>query len=164
MLEALLQFVLKLLPRKLKNLWDQYEHIWRYCYYGAWTTVVSILTKLIGQGLFTLLGYSVQDEKIPNLINTTVSWIISVGFAYIVNKKYVFDSKATDRNTVLREAGTFYGARLVTYFLEAGIMELPVIFGWNYALMVVLSQFIIFILNYVFSKLLVFRKAKNPPA
>ena len=48
MLEALLQFVLKLLPKPLKKLWDKYENTWRYCYYGAWTTIVSIITKLIG--------------------------------------------------------------------------------------------------------------------
>ena len=87
MLEALLQFVLKLLPKPLKNLWDKYESVWRYCYYGAWTTVVSIITKLLGKWLFGLAGISMSESAIPNGINTTLSWIITVTFAFIVNTR-----------------------------------------------------------------------------
>ena len=164
MLEKLLQFVLKLLPKPLKNLWDKYENIWRYCYYGAWTTVLSMLTKFIGKWLFLLAGLSVDTQKIPNSINTAVSWVICATFAFVVNKKYVFYSKTTEKRDVLREASTFFGARGFTFFLEWGIMLMPTIFGWNYNLMVVLSQFIIFALNYIFSRLLVFRKKKEPQA
>ena len=63
-----------------------------------------------------------------------------------------------EKADLLHEAGTFFGARGFTFFLEWGIMLLPTIFGWNYNVMVVLSQFIILALNYVFSKLVVFRK------
>ena len=158
MLEALLQFALKLCPKPLKKLWDKYENIWRYCYYGAWTTLLSIITKFVGKWLFLLAGMSVDTQKIPNSINTAVSWIICATFAFVVNKKYVFHSETTEKSDVLREASTFFGARGFTFFLEWGIMLLPTIFGWNYNLMVILSQFIILALNYIFSKLLVFRK------
>ncbi len=163
MLEKLLLFVVKLLPKPLKNLCDKYEHAMRYCYYGAWTTLISILTKFIGKWLFLLVGLSVATQKIPNSINTAISWIISAIFAFVVNKKYVFYSESTEKSDVLREAATFFGARGFTFFLEWGIMLLPTIFGWNYNAMVILSQFIIFALNYIFSRLLVFRK-KNTPA
>ena len=162
MLEKLLQFVLKLLPKPLKKLCDKYEHAMRYCYYGGWTTVISILTKFIGKYLFLLAGLSVDTQKIPNSVNTAISWIISAAFAFVVNKKYVFYSESTKKSDVLREVSTFFGARGFTFFLEWGIMLLPTIFGWNYNLMVLLSQFIIFALNYVFSRLLVFRKKKTP--
>lgn len=162
MLEKLLQFVLKLLPKPLKSFWDKNEHALRYCYYGAWTTVLSMLTKFIGKWLFLLAGLSVDTQKIPNSINTAVSWVICATFAFVVNKKYVFYSKTTEKREVLREASTFFGARGFTFFLEWGIMLMPTIFGWNYNLMVVLSQFIIFALNYIFSRLLVFRKKKEP--
>lgn len=158
LLEAMLQFALKLCPKPLRALWDKYESVWRYCYYGAWTTLLSIVTKLLGKWLFELAGYSVQDQMIPNGINTTVSWIICATFAFIVNKKYVFRSESTERSVLLREICTFYGARIATFFLELAIMELPTIFGWNYTVMTILSQFIILALNYVFSKLVVFRK------
>lgn len=161
MLEALLQFVLKLLPKPLKNIWDKYESVWRYCYYGAWTTVVSILTKLIGNWIFSLAGIAVSDSPVPNGINTTVSWIITVTFAFIVNKKYVFHSETKEKGDLTHEVLTFYGARFVTYFLELGLMELPVLFKWGntgYIIMTIASQFIILAINYVFSKLVVFKK------
>ena len=164
MLEKLLQFVLKLLPKPLKSFWDKNEHALRYCYYGAWTTVLSMLTKFIGKWLFLLAGLSVDTQKIPNSINTAVSWVICATFAFVVNKKYVFYSKSTEKRYVLREASTFFGARGFTFFLEWIIMLMPTIFGWNYNLMVILSQFIIFALNYIFSRLLVFRKKKEPQA
>ncbi len=158
MLEALLQFMLKLMPKPVKKLWYKYESVWRYCYYGAWTTLLSILTKLAGKRIFELAGYSVQDQKIPNAMNTTISWLICATFAFIVNKKYVFHSETHEKRAVFREMMTFFGGRGATYFIELAIMETPTVFGWNYTLMTVLSQFIILALNYVISKLFVFRK------
>lgn len=161
MLEKLLQFVLKLLPKPLKNLWDKYESIWRYCYYGAWTTLLSMVTKFIGIWGFEKLGYPTDIHPVVNGVNTTISWIICATFAFIVNKKYVFHSESTKKEDLTHEILTFYGARIVTFFLEVGLMELPVIFHWGRTgmiVMTVLSQFIILALNYVFSKLVVFRK------
>ena len=164
MLEKLLLFVMnmKLLPKPLKNLWKNHEHAIRYIYYGGLTTVLSMITKFVGKWLFLLAGLSVDTQKLPNSINTAVSWTICATFAFVVNKKYVFYSESTEKKDVLREASAFFGARGFTFFLEWGIMLLPTIFGWNYNLMVLLSQFIIFALNYIFSRLLVFRRKKNP--
>ena len=164
MLEALLQFIIRLMPKPVKNLWYKYESVWRYCYYGAWTTLLSIVTKLLGKWIFGQFSISLAKNALANGINTTVSWVICVAFAFVVNKKYVFHSKTTERGDLLREIGTFVGARVVTYFLEVGLMELPVIFGWGdtgYVVMTVASQFIILALNYVFSKLVVFRKGSE---
>lgn len=165
MLEALLQFVLKLLPKPLKAIWDKHENVWRYCYYGAWTTLVSIVTKLIGKWLFGLAGISLVENAVANGTNTAISWILTVTFAFIVNKKYVFYSDTTEKNDLRHEILTFYGARAVSFVLELGIMELPVIFKWNdagYVLLTIVSQFIILAINYVFSKLVVFKKGEVP--
>lgn len=161
MLEALLQFVLKLMPKPIQKLWYQYESVWRYCYYGAWTTLLSIVTKLIGVWAFEKIGFPLETHPVANGINTTISWIICVTFAFVVNKKYVFRSETTERSALMHEVLTFYGARVVTYFLEVGLMELPVIFSWGKSgiiVMTVISQFIILAINYVFSKLVVFKK------
>lgn len=165
MLEALLQLILKLLPKPLKELWDKYENVWRYCYYGFWSTVVSAVTKLVGKTLFEAAGYTLAkgaaESLVPNLINTLVSWVITVTFAFVVNKKYVFHSETTDKKDLRHEIGTFYGARAVSGFLEMGLMALPAVFGWGnvgYVLMTFGSQFIILAINYVFSKLVVFKK------
>ncbi|MBR5371635.1 MAG: GtrA family protein [Oscillospiraceae bacterium] len=168
MLEALLQFFLKLLPKQLKDFWDKHESVLRYCYYGAWTSVVSFLTKLIGENCFALAGISlangVQESLIPNIINTSISWIITVTFAFVVNKKYVFRSETTEKNDLRHEISTFYGARLVTFFLELGLMALPALFKWGkvgYYLMAFGAQFFILTINYVFSKVVVFKKSSE---
>lgn len=161
MLEALLQFVLKIMPKPIRNLFYRYESVLRYCYYGAWTTLLSVITKLVGQWLFALGGYTMEQD-VPNMINTTVSWIICVTFAFVVNKKYVFMSKTDTKAALLREMGAFYGARIVSYFMELGIMWLTTArLKWNYALMTILVQFIILAMNYIFSKLVVFRKGSQ---
>ena len=161
MLEALLQFALKIMPKPIQKLFYRYESALRYCYYGAWTTLLSIITKLVGEWLFGLGGYTMEQD-IPNMLNTTISWVICVTFAFAVNKKYVFMSKTDTKAALLREAGAFYSARIVSYFMELGIMwSTTVYLKWNYTLMTILVQFVILALNYVFSKLVVFRKGSG---
>ena len=83
MLEKLLQFVLKLLPKPLKKIWDKNESLWRYCYYGAWTTVVSMITRFAGMLIFERLGMPVEQSALASGLNTTVSQIITITFAFI---------------------------------------------------------------------------------
>ena len=157
MLEALLQFALKLMPKPIKKFWEKYESALRYCYYGFWTTVVSYVTKVLGKWLFALGGHDIK-ETVPNILNTTISWAIAATFAFVVNKKYVFKSKTDTGKELFHELSTFYGARAVSFFLEVFIMWLTTShWAWNYYLMSLLSQFIILVLNYVFSKVVVFR-------
>ncbi len=160
MFEKLLLFAVKLLPKPLKKIWEKDERTCRYIYYGLWTTFFSFVTKFVGKWLFLLVGLSVDTQKVPNTINTAISWIFCATFAFFVNKKYVFFSETTEKKDVLREMTSFFGARGFTLFLEWILMLLPTIFGWSYNLMVVLSQVIIFVSNYVFSKL-IFRKKKT---
>ena len=112
MLEKLLQFVLKLLPKPLKDLWDKYEPVWRYCYYGFWTTVVNFIPNFIGIWAFERLGYPLETHPVANAVNTIIAWIISVTFAFIVNKKYVFYSETKEKADLTHEVLTFYGAGL----------------------------------------------------
>ncbi len=161
MLEALLQLVLKILPKPLKKLWDKYENIWRYCYYGLWTTVVSMITRLVGMVIFESAGMPIDKSALASGLNITISQIISVTFAFYVNKKYVFYSDEKEKSKLLREILTFYGARGASFFMDLGLNELPVLLKWGkkgVIIMFFLSQFIILAANYVFSKLVVFKK------
>ncbi len=161
MLEKLLQFVLKLMPKPIQKLFYRYENIWRYCYYGLWTTVVSGLTKILGKYVIELMGFEIT-QTIPNLLNTTISWIITAAFAFVVNKKYVFMSKTNTSKALLYEIGTFASARATSFFMELGIMWLTTSYWqWNYILMTILVQFIILTINYIFSKLVVFKKGSE---
>ncbi len=164
MLEKLLQFVLKLLPKPLKKIWDKNESLWRYCYYGAWTTVVSMITRFAGMLIFERLGMPVEQSALASGLNTTISQIITITFAFYVNKKYVFYSEAKEKGDLMHEILTFYGARGASFFMDLGLNELPVLFGWSKKgaiIMFLLSQIIILAANYLFSKVVVFRKKDN---
>ena len=166
MLEKLLLFVLKLLPKPLKELWDKHESLWRYCYYGAWTTVVSMITRFAGLVIFERAGMPVDQSWLASGLNTTISQLIAITFAFYVNKKYVFHSETKEKNDLIHEILTFYGARGASFFMDLGLNELPVLFGWGkkgVIIMFLLSQIIILAANYVFSKVVVFRKKEDAP-
>ena len=79
------------------------------------------------------------------------------------NKIWVFESRSFDRKTLLRELWTFVAARLATGLLDMGIMYLAVdVLGGNGLVWKLISNVIVIILNYVFSKLIVFRKQDGP--
>ncbi len=161
MLEALLQLILKKLPKSLKNLWDKYESLWRYCYYGVWTTIVSMITRFAGLVIFERAGMPIDQSALASGLNIIISQLITVTFAFYVNKKYVFHSEVKEKNDLIHEVITFYGARGASFFLDLGLNELPVLLGWGkkgVIIMFFLSQVIILAANYVFSKVVVFKK------
>ncbi len=152
------EWFISILPKPLQRLYHKYEDICLYVYFGALTTFLSIASQYLAAFAMTKWGYDINDS-FPNIICTTFSWIIAVTFAFFTNKTYVFKSKSSTKAEFLKQAGSFYGARVVTYFLEIGIMLLfATLLRWNYYLVKFGAQFLILLANYVFSKLVVFRK------
>lgn len=77
-------------------------------------------------------------------------------FAYFANRKVVFKSK---NKNIKNEVSKFVSARVVTLLIDMAFMWLTVSFlGFNDKIMKIISNIIIVILNYVFSKLFVFIK------
>lgn len=143
--------------KKIKELYKKYEEIVNYVIVGALTTLVSLGSKWIL--LFTVLD---PKDELELQISVIISWILAVSFAYITNKIFVFKSK---NKNILKEITSFFGARVLTLLLEMGIMWFFVtLLKLNTDLLVfiitILTQFIILVLNYIFSKLIVFKKEK----
>lgn len=93
------------------------------------------------------------DNGIQLQIANIISWILSVTFAYFANRKYVFKSNGK----VIEEAVGFYGARILTLLIDMFSMFLMVtLFHINDKIAKIIVQFIILVLNYIFSKYLVF--------
>ena len=92
----------------------------------------------------------------------TISWILSVTFAYFTNKKFVFESKTKGKNA-LKEAFKFVTSRLATFIIDLVIMFILVkLIKINNDYAKIRVQIIVLVLNYIFSKLLVFtNKEKN---
>lgn len=144
--------------QKIIELYKKYEEIVNYLIFGVLTTVVSLATKYLL--LFTILD---AKNSIQLQIAVIVSWITACTFAYVTNRIWVFKSKSKN---ILKEAISFFAARLATLGLEMLIMFVFVTaLGLNSNLWVIVwtlvSQVIIIIGNYVLSKLLVFKKEKK---
>lgn len=149
----------------MKKLWDwgwglyrKYREILNYLIFGGLTTVVSLVTFMVADHLipdFSLFGFSMKGYWAANLI----SWILSVLFAYITNKLFVFESKSFAPGLIAREMASFFGCRLFSLVIEMGVLTLMVEAChisefWSK----VTTQVIVVILNYVFSKLFIFKK------
>ncbi|MGN0506608.1 MAG: GtrA family protein [Lachnospiraceae bacterium] len=98
---------------------------------------------------------------IPNLIANAIAWVIAVAFAYVVNARWVFQDKKEGVSEESKKVVKFFGARLVTFFVEeAGMFLLvDVLHGPNLWMKAIVAVLVI-ILNYVFSKLFVFVKKR----
>lgn len=138
---------------KIKELYSKYKEIINYLIVGFLTTMVSLLTYYVSVKTFLNPDIPVQLQ-IANIL----SWIAGVTFAYFTNRKYVFESK--EENSV-KEASKFVASRIITLFMDMFVMWLGVSFlHFNDKIMKLVSQVIITISNYIFSKLFVFTKNK----
>ncbi|MBQ2661841.1 MAG: GtrA family protein [Clostridia bacterium] len=135
---------------KIKELIVKNKELISYIFWGGMTTVVSYLVLIPCVEIFKL------DETLSNII----SWIISVAFAYIVNKIFVFKSNSWEAKVVFREAWQFVSARLVSLLIaDILIFKLLVdVFDFNYIWVKLFTNVLVVIMNYVFSKLVIFKK------
>ena len=92
-MNQLILWVVKHLPKPLQNIYFKYEKGLLYCFYGALTTLVSMITKLVPM-------YFLGEGKLSVTFCTVFSWICAVTFAFFTNKKYVkpIPKKLSGRN------------------------------------------------------------------
>ena len=139
---------------KIKELYKKYEEIINYVIVGACTTVVSIASYYF----FRYLVFT-RDSNFDIQVCTVISWILAVLFAFVTNKKYVFKSKEKGKTGII-EMFKFYLSRLTTLLIEMVSMYiLTDLININDKLSKILVQFIILVLNYLFSKIFVFKKS-----
>ena len=133
----------------MKALLKKYRGLILYAVFGALTTVINI----------AVYALCYRALRLPNVLSNVIAWILAVLFAFVTNKLYVFESKSLDRGTVLRELVSFVSARLATGLLDLAVMFVGVdlLHGPDLVFKVV-SNVVVIILNYVLSKLIVFRK------
>lgn len=134
---------------KLKELIKEHWDILAYLFFGGLTTLVNFL---VYAPLYHWFDFSAT-------ISNAIAWVIAVAFAFLTNKPFVFKSHDWSAKTILPELGKFVGCRVGSGLLETGILALTVdILALNGLLMKILTSVLVVILNYIGSKLLVFRK------
>ncbi len=131
--------------------YNKYKEALLYLFFGVCTTLVNLVTKWI-----LLLTVINSSNAIQLQVAIIISWIVSVLFAYVTNRKYVFESKS---KSIFKEISSFFGSRVATLVLEMIIMYIFVtVLNFNVYLFTIISQVLVIVLNYVFSKLFVFKK------
>ena len=127
-----------------------------YLFFGVLTTAVSFVTAGISKVLLEQAGIGKGGVSTTS---TVISWICAVTFAYITNRIWVFESEAEGKKAIISEAASFYGGRIFTLLVEMFMMWLGYsLLSFNYWVTKIVANVVVLILNYVISKLVVFRK------
>lgn len=135
---------------KLKNFITDHYDLLIYLIFGVMTTAVNYLVYL---PCYNLLQLSAS-------VSNVIAWTAAVIFAYLTNKPYVFKSHDWSAKTVLPELARFLGCRIGSGAAETLILLLTVdVLEWNGNVWKLATSVLVVLLNYVGSKLFVFKKS-----
>jgi len=144
----------------LKELIIQYRSFFTYAVFGVLTTCVNIITF----GIVSKLGVS-------TFYANALAWLFAILFAYVTNRLWVFGSDNHTKEEIIKEFLTFIVCRLATGVLDQTIMVvgvdyigakyIPEIYLFTYSMLLkVISNGFVIIFNYLFSKLVIFKKKR----
>lgn len=134
-----------------------------YLFFGGLTTVVSLGSYAAA---IQLLCDGSDPTTLQMNIANTISWVLAVAFAYITNKIWVFKSKTHGFKSLMREITAFFAARLLSFIFEEAWMNITAIIAGEYYTKLIsnlcklAAQFAVIVMNYIFSKLFIFKKEK----
>ena len=170
---------------RIKSLIARHRQLIRYIFFGAITTVGSLLccylTLKLGVLIPALRDSKGEPTELLDIIGSTTQWVSGVLIAFFTNKKWVFTDAPKGRAAGIKQFFTFSAARVGTYVLEVvmnlfaiwlfevcGYQTLLIDLGftvvkitsriWSKAI----TSIGVVVTNYFLSKLLVFRKEKTP--
>lgn len=161
---------------KIKKLFVKYKEIILYIIFGVLTTLVNWAVYAVtipafsaafnGEAvMFTIFGGDVTFDTFAIFLANVIAWIAGVAFAFVTNKIWVFESKSWKPRVALKELWLFVTARLITGVMEWFFPSLLFSIGLNQSLFgikgfiaKIIVSVIVIILNYVFSKLIIFKK------
>lgn len=134
----------------MKALWEKYRGVILYLVFGVLTTAVNVAVYWL---CYEVLG-------VANIPATALAWVLSVAVAYLTNKLWVFESRSFAPAVLWPELGKFVAARAATGLLDLAVMFLCVdVLGGPGTVIKLASNVLVVVLNYVFSKLLIFKKS-----
>lgn len=144
-------FIKKFVPKKLLPIYEKYEDILLYIFFGALTTLVSFGSQFLAKLIFNNV-----------IINTTFSWICAVLFAFFTNRTWVFQAPTKTAGEFFLQLVKFFGSRVFSFLVELAIMFVCVdLLNFEEMIVKICAQVIILVLNFVLSKFMVFAKKKK---
>lgn len=136
----------------MKELYNKYKELVLYIVFGVLTTVINFVVYILCN---KVMG-------IDAIISNVIAWIMSVVFAFVTNKLYVFDSKVVEIKFVVKEFTEFTLSRGATGVMDIALFYVLVsIMGINDLISKVIIGVIVTVLNYVLSKLYIFKREKD---
>lgn len=142
---------------KMMSLLKKYRSQIVYLIFGVLTTVVNYLVFFPCSSYLEKTGFQYAVA-----VSNTIAWVFAVLFAYVTNKPFVFESHDWSWKVVAPEFAKFVSTRLASLLIETVIISVTVdTLHWNKLVWKVLTSILVVVLNYVGSKLLVFRRKKQ---
>lgn len=127
---------------------NKYREVLLYLVFGGLTTLINIISFFI-----------LRKFNIALYISNTIAWILSVLFAFITNKLFVFESKGKSKKENTKELVSFFGFRILSLVFDMGAMYLLLdVLNIKELIAKIVSNVVVIILNYIFSKLFIFKK------
>ena len=134
----------------MKDLYEKYKDVIPYLFFGVCTTLVNVIAYWL----------CAHPLNLGTMRSTIIAWILAVLFAYITNRKWVFHSEAHSSKEIIKEMISFFGCRLATGVVDWGCMYFFVeVLHWNDLIVKLAANLLMIVLNYVASKLVIFKKS-----
>ena len=135
-----------------KLILKMYENdVFRYIFWGGCTTLVNLVSF-----------YLMRIAGLPLMAANIISIILAILFAYVVNSRFVFHDSCETLKDHIQPFVKFISARLVTMVIEVGgVWLLAVVMGFHDMVAKFCTQFLVLVLNYIFSKFLIFTTGKK---
>lgn len=145
-----------------------------YIFFGVMTTIVNLAVFYLTKKFFSAIGWNgvfntivPEDSKIVELFSggseyldaNLIAWIAGVVFAFVTNKLFVFESKSWKPSVAGKEFTGFISARIFSLVVEMlGMFVMVTLLTWNELVAKLIVGVVVIIINYIFSKLLIFKK------
>lgn len=130
------------------KIYQKYRTVILYLAFGSLTTLVNIITYLSFAKLF----------EVQYIVSNVIAWIVSVLFAYVTNRLFVFSSKGTGLIFILGECSAFFGCRLFSGIMDTVIMYVMInVLHFSDLLVKIIANIFVITINYVISKRLIFK-------
>lgn len=152
----------------IKKLYLKHKELINYIIFGVATTAVNF-------AVFWLMEMLLPQSEITYLFSNAIAWFVSVVFAYVTNKLFVFSSKSWKMGVVIKESAEFFGARIFSFALEeAGLWFFVELLSFSEIALTVIGfeitgelisklilAVVVVVLNYFFSKFIIFKNKKE---
>ncbi len=132
---------------KIKNIFFNKE-AFMYLIFGVLTTAIDYIVALL---CFHGAGFG-------EITSNNIAWLVSVAFAYITNKLFVFESKSFQGRVLFKEIVSFLSARIITLIMADIIIWGASELNTDFLTAKIVSSVVVIVANYIFSKLIIFRK------